>query len=66
MMDIKETISLDEATVRITATMQYKIGTVNVNGEPMVAVDFMDGKGLIPIDPNPIIAAIMAQCVAKT
>lgn len=60
-----EQIGQDELCARFIATMQYKIGTVDVNGEERVAVDFMDGRGWVLVDPTPYILAAIEQAAKQ-
>lgn len=54
----------DELATRYKATMTYRTGTIQVNGEERIAVDFMDGRGWQVVDPAPFILARIEQALS--
>lgn len=55
----------DEAAARYVATMTYRTGTIKVNGEDRIAVDFMDGAGWQLVDPSPFILAAINRALSE-
>ena len=49
-----EQISADEIAARYVATMQYRTGTINVNGEDRIAIDFDSQKVLFDVQDSPM------------
>jgi hypothetical protein len=56
----------EDLAARLVVTMQYKVGTVNVNGVDHPAVDFLDGGGWHLVDMTPYVLAAIEEALRHT